>query len=100
MNAIKDIENFAKNLNFKSFVGNKEKFYATVYCLQIIGEAVKNISEEIKEKYQDIPWHKIAGMRDRLIHGYFTVDSERVWETIKRDLPPLKKAITKISKET
>ncbi|WXG39304.1 MAG: DUF86 domain-containing protein [Candidatus Freyarchaeum deiterrae] len=99
LNAIGDIDNFVEDLDFESFVDNKEKLYATVYCLQIIGEAVKNIPEEIKKKYKKIPWREIAGMRDKLTHGYFVVDFERVWETVKRDLPPLKEIINKISKE-
>jgi len=99
INAIRDIDNFVRGMNFESFVNDKEKTYATVYCLQVIGEAVKNIPGEIKEKYQEIPWRKVVGMRDRLIHGYFTVDFERVWETVKRDLPPLKEAINKILEE-
>ena len=62
--------------------------------------AMRLPEEEIRGKYQEIPWRRIAGMRDRLIHGYFTVDFERVWETIKRDLPLLNETITKISKVT
>ena len=96
INAIRDIDSFVKGMDFESFISDKEKIYAAVYCLQVIGEDVKNIPDEIEEKYQGIPWRKIAGMRDRLIHGYFAVDPERVWETIKRDLPPLKEAINKI----
>jgi uncharacterized protein with HEPN domain len=95
-NAIWDIDNFVKGKDFKSFANDKEKTYATIYCLQIIGEAVKNIPAEVKEKYRAVPWRKIAGMRDRLIHGYFVADLEKVWETIKRDLPPLKENLTKI----
>jgi len=98
LNAVNDIETFIKELTFETFINNREKIFAIIYCLQVIGEAVKNLPEEIREDYQEIPWSKIAGMRDRLIHGYFTVDFDKVWETIKRDLPPLKKIITKILK--
>lgn len=98
-NAIRDIDVFVKDMDFKSFTKNREKVYAVVYCLQVIGEAVKSVPEEIREEYQEIPWRKIAAMRDRLIHGYFAVDFERVWETIKRDLPPLKETVTKILEE-
>jgi len=99
MNAIRDIENFMKGMDFESFAKNREKVFAVIYCLEVIGEAVKKIPDEVREKYQAIPWRKIAGMRDRLIHGYFTVDFERVWESINRDLPPLKDAVTEILKE-
>lgn len=95
-NSITDIEKFVKDSNYDSFISNKEKVYAVVYSLLIIGEAVKNIPEQIKEQHTEIPWQKIAGMRNRLIHGYFTVDFEKVWETVNRDLPSLKDAITKI----
>ncbi len=98
LNAVNDIETFIKELTFETFINNREKIYATIYCLQVIGEAVKNLPEEIREDYPDIPWRKVAGMRDRLIHGYFTVDFYKVWETIKRDLPPLKKIISEILK--
>ena len=95
LKATEEIETFVRNTDFEAFIA--QKVYATIYYLQIIGEAVKNLPEDIKERYQKIPWRKIAGMRDRLIHGYFIVDSERVWETVKSDIPLLKEA--RISKE-
>ncbi len=55
-----------------------------------MGEAAKNIPEETKKRYPDIPWKSIAGMRDKVIHAYFGVKIERVWEVIKRDIPKLK----------
>ena len=67
MQIIRDINNFVEDMDFESFVKNK-RIYATVYCLQVIGEAVKSIPEEIRKKYQGIPWRKMVGMRDRLIH--------------------------------
>ncbi len=99
LNAINDIDGFIKHMDFKTLINNREKIYAIVFCLQIIGEAVKKIPEEIRTKYKKIPWNKIAGMRDRLSHGYFTIDFEKVWETVKRDLAPLKEIITEIVKK-
>ena len=64
--------------------------------LEIIGEAVKNIPQNIKEKYPNIEWNKIAGFRDILSHAYFGISMNRVWNIIERDLPGLKQEIEKI----
>jgi uncharacterized protein with HEPN domain len=64
--------------------------------LEIIGEAVKNIPKEIREKYPEIPWRDIAGMCDVFLHEYFGVIMERVWDTAKNDIPKLKKQISKL----
>jgi len=58
--------------------------------LTIIGEAAKNVSPQLQKKYPDIPWKSAAGMRDKLMHHYFGVDYEAVYETIRIDLPALK----------
>ncbi len=99
VNAIQDIKQFVQDLDFDTFSNNKEKLFAVVYSLQVIGEAVKNIPDLIKTRYRTVSWRKIAGMRDRLIHGYFTIDVKRVWQTIQRDLPPLQGSISKILEE-
>lgn len=64
--------------------------YAVIRCFEIIGEAVKNIAQDFKDKHSDIPWSKMAGMRDKLIHSYFGVDYETLWETIKKRIPEIK----------
>lgn len=64
--------------------------------LEIIGEAVKKLPNSFKEKYNEVPWKQISGMRDYLIHEYFSINYERVWETIITDMPKLKDYILKI----
>ncbi|MEM2364824.1 MAG: HepT-like ribonuclease domain-containing protein [Candidatus Bathyarchaeia archaeon] len=76
-----------------------EKQYAVLMALEIIGEATKNLSEELKSEHRRIPWKDVAGMRDKLIHEYFGVDLELIWETIERELPELKGEILKILKK-
>ncbi len=67
--------------------------------LEIIGEAVKNIPQEVRDKYSDIPWKRIAGMRDVLIHGYFEVNLERTWKVVKEDLTDLKNKMIRVTRD-
>lgn len=64
--------------------------------IEIIGEAVRHLSDAFKRRHPDIPWKKIAGTRDKLIHEYFGVDLHLTWEVVKRDLPKLKRQILSI----
>ena len=96
LDAIRDIEDSTKNITKKEFIRNKDTKDENVRRLEIIGEAVKNISENLKKKYSDIKWRQIAGMRDKLIHHYFGVDFDAVWKVIKKDIPELKEKIAHI----
>jgi uncharacterized protein with HEPN domain len=93
------IEKSIENLSKSKFITNKLVIDATVRRLEIIGEAVKNISEKVKTKYPKIEWKKIAGARDTIIHAYFSVDLDIVWNIIKKDLPKLKRQMEKIKEE-
>lgn len=64
--------------------------------MEILGEAANNISDDLQEKYCEVPWREIAGVRNRLIHGYFDVDLNIVWEIIKHDIPSLVSNLKKI----
>jgi len=99
LESINAIEKFSKGINKKELDLNRLVQSAIIREIEIIGEAVKNLPNSFREKYQEIPWNKIAGMRDIIIHGYFRVDLDAVWEVIRRDLPILKKQIQKIKKE-
>lgn len=88
--AITAIEAFTTGQAFKQFAADDKTVSAVIRKLEIIGEAAKNVPEEVRQKYPDIPWREMAGMRDRLIHFYFGVDFGLVWETVKKRLPELK----------
>ncbi len=96
---INDIESFSKNISKESLSKNKLRRNALARCLEIIGEAVKNIPTNIREKYPEIEWRKIAGLRDIIIHAYFDVDVDIVWEIINKDIPIFKKQILKIKED-
>ena len=93
---IEDIEQFSKGLNKEQLERNKLRKKAIARSLEIIGEAVKNISQKTKDKYPDVEWKKIAGTRDIFIHAYFDIDMDILWRVIKDKLGPLKKQIRQI----
>lgn len=96
IDSITDIENFIKEMNFNAFEKDKKTVNAVVRSLEVIGEAVKKIPDDVKRKNIDIPWKNIAGMRDKLIHEYFGVDEEIVWKMASEELPPLKNLFQEI----
>ena len=96
---IGDIESFIGEISKHGFDNNKMMQKAVVRCLEIIGEAVKNIPPSFKNKYPLIPWRGIAGFRDVIIHSYFGINKNRIWNVVKSDIPQLKKNILKIRDE-
>lgn len=86
INAIDAINKFVDGISFEQFKNNDLVNSAVIRKFEIIGEASKNISDTIKNHYPDIPWKNISGMRDKLIHVYFSVDYKLVWDTIKNAL--------------
>ena len=94
--SITKIESYIKDLNFDEFSKDAMKIDAVVRNLTIIGEAAKNIPEEIKSKNPKIAWSEAVGMRNKVTHEYFGVDEDILWKTIKEDLPILKKQILEL----
>ncbi|MHB1375916.1 MAG: HepT-like ribonuclease domain-containing protein [Candidatus Humimicrobiaceae bacterium] len=88
-----------RELSFEDLIKSEILKRAIIRSLEIIGEAVKNVSKELKDKYPDIEWKKIAGIRDKLIHDYFGVDWNIVWDVINIQIPDLNVKINKILKE-
>ncbi len=88
--AINRIEEYIQNLTFEDFSKNKLVLDAVVRNLEIIGEACRSIPEDIRRRYPDVEWKKIVGLRNILIHQYFGIDTELIWDIVKNKLPDLK----------
>ena len=96
LDAISKIEEYSQEVDYQSFTRNTLIQDGVIRQLEIIGEATKRLSPALRSKYASIPWKQIAGIRDKLIHDYFGVDIDAVWETLKQDLPALKKEVEEI----
>ena len=99
LDAINIIEEYLQGVDEEHFKATRLLQDGTIREIEIIGEAVKNVSKDIRKSYPEVPWQDIAGMRDKLIHGYFGVDIEKVWDSTKEYLPVLKEQVKGILKD-
>lgn len=96
MESIHHIEVFSKGLTKEKLIADELKQSAIMRKIEIIGEAVKNLPQNFTRSHPSIPWKDIVGMRDKIVHQYFDIDLDVVWQVIKVDLPDLKKKMQKI----
>jgi uncharacterized protein with HEPN domain len=97
--AAEEILQFVQGRTFEDFRRDRQLAHATVRCLEIIGEAAARISEETKSASPSIPWPHLIGMRNRLIHAYFSINFEVVWKTVQEDVPILLEKLTMIASQ-
>jgi uncharacterized protein with HEPN domain len=91
--AINEIATFIKGMTYEDFLKDKKTINAVIRSIEVIGKASKQLPKAVRDKNPSIPWEKMAGMRDKVIHEYFGVDIEIVWKTPKKQIPALKKKI-------
>lgn len=96
LESIKAIEEFTESQSFTEFSNDRRTFDAVVRNLEIIGEAIKKIPENIQSKNPGVPWKKIGSLRDILAHEYFRIDKEIIWDVVKNKLPALKREVASI----
>ena len=97
--AIRKIEKYTHGLAYQQFPKDELVLDAVIRNLEIIGEAARNLLQDIKKRSPAIEWKKLSGLRNILIHEYFGVNPLRVWEAIIKDIPPLKQNILSIVKK-
>ncbi|MGB2727461.1 MAG: DUF86 domain-containing protein [Halobacteriota archaeon] len=96
LDAISRIEEYTKGIEYEDFMDDHLIQDGVIRQIEIIGEATKRLSKEIRGKHSEIPWKDMAGMRDKLIHDYLGVDIDAVWDTVKRDVPTMKNKLEDI----
>jgi uncharacterized protein with HEPN domain len=99
LDAINTIQEYLLGVDEDKFKATQLLQDGTIRQIEIVGEAVRHLSKDIRKTYPEIPWQDIAGMRDKLIHDYFGVDIEKVWDTAQQDLPILKEQVIGILKD-
>ena len=97
--AIDRIESYVQDTTRFQFEADRMRFDAVVRNLEIIGEAVKRVPDSIRENYPNVAWRQIAGLRDRLIHAYFDIDIDIIWDVVQSELPILKSEVQRIINE-
>ena len=99
LETIESCERFIEGMDFDQFVYDEKTIFAVNHALEIIGEATRHIPKEIRKEYPFVPWRKMAGIRDVIIHAYFGVNLNIIWNTANERLPELKRDIQKILEE-
>jgi len=96
LSMIEKVEEFTEDLFLEEFEESEMVHFAVIRALEVMGEAAKQVPTEVKRRYPEVPWSRMAGMRDKMIHGYFGVDLHIVWETATGSILMLKPMISEV----
>ncbi len=96
LDAMEKAELLLEGVSYEQYEADFRINFAVIRALEIIGEASKRLPDSLRERYPEIPWKGMAGMRDRIIHGYDNVDYQIVWDVVKKDIPTIKPLVQKV----
>lgn len=99
LDAVEKIERYTETMDYEQFVADEKTVDAVLRNFEVIGEAAKNVPADVRQEYDDVPWSEMAGMRDKLIHGYATIELEIVWLTVEEEIPELPAQISDVREE-
>jgi len=94
--AIDRVEQYIKGISFEEFSNDQKTVDAVARNLEIMGEAANRLPDEFKEDYSHVEWYKIVGLRHRIVHEYFGVDLQIIWQILRKDLPELRTSLSQI----
>lgn len=97
--AISAIRTYTNDITYEQLVGDRKTREAIILNFVVIGEAIKKIPPEFIDRYPGVPWKEFAGMRDKMVHGYFQISTTIMWETVQHDLEPLATGVTSLLRE-
>jgi uncharacterized protein with HEPN domain len=96
LDAIAEIQSFTRSMDLSAFCADIKTVKAVELDFIIIGEATGHIPDDVQQAHPAVPWNSMKAMRNRLVHGYFSVDPQIVWDTVQNDLPPLIEPLSKL----
>ena len=99
LKSCRKIMTYTEGMTYEAFLQDDRTYEAVLLNLQIIGESVKNVPDEVRDRSPEIEWRKIAGLRDLIAHAYFQIESGIVWDIIQTKIQPLQEAVSQISRE-
>lgn len=99
LQSMDDALDFVRGMSYEQFAGDKKTLSAVLRSIEVIGEAAKNVPEDVRSRYPHIPWREMAGMRDKVIHFYFGVNPETVWLVVAERIPELRPQIERILRD-
>jgi uncharacterized protein with HEPN domain len=97
LDALRKIDLYTAGMDHSSFLQDEKTVDAVVRNLEVLGEAARQIPDAFAARHPDVPWRKVTGLRNRIVHDYFGLDLEIIWQIVRNDLPPLKATLEKIS---
>ena len=96
LESIDKVEQYTQGMSLDTFSNDQKSIDAVVRNLEIIGEAANRLPDDFKEKHSNVEWYKVVGLRNRIIHEYFGIDLQIIWQIVHADLPALRKTLSRI----